>query len=116
MSIARGPAVLETKTQLRRRWRIAGRAALGCRLKQEDHPSSKMFSVGGTVDAQSCAYHGATPSLASRHDARAAAVRSIPLANRNRNRLAARSSADFQVSVVLNPLHKRGHDLSLRSW
>src|SRR5437868_3356788 len=104
MSIAWGQAVLKTRTQLRRRWRTAGRTALGCRLKQEDHPSSQMFSVRGTVDAQSPAYHAATPSFASRPDARVAAVRLTPLANRNRNLSVARSSGDFQVTVTLDSL------------
>src|SRR6266480_1268589 len=106
MSIARGRAVLETKIQLPRRWRIAGQAALGYRSKQEDHPAAKMCSVRGTVDAQWLAYHDATPSFASHHGARAAAVRSTPVANRNRNRSGARSSGSFKVTVTLNLLHE----------
>src|SRR5437764_13221991 len=65
-----------------------------------------MFSVRGTVGAQSLAYHGATPSFASHHDARAAAVRSTPLANRNRNPSGGRSSGGFEVTVTLNLLHE----------
>ena len=74
-----------------------------------------MFSDRGIADAQSLAYGGAIPSFENRHGVPAAAERSTPLANRNRNRSAARSSADFQVTVALNPLHKRGPNLSLRS-
>src|SRR5438045_6565752 len=106
MSIARGRAVLETKIQLPHRWTNTGQEALGYRSKQQDHPAAKMFSVRGTVGAQSLGYHDAPPSFASHRGARAAAVRSIPLANHNRNRSGARSSGGFEVTVTLNLLHE----------
>src|SRR6201999_3215208 len=55
----------------------------------------------------SVANHAVTPSSESGPDARAAAVRSTPVATRNRNRLAARSSADFKATVTPDSLHYR---------
>ena len=61
--------------------------------------AAKMFSAPGIGDARSSARCGEAPSFENRRGVPRAAEQSVPEVNHNRNRLVARSSRNFEVTV-----------------
>src|SRR5262249_4162780 len=93
------PDVRETRIRLHRHRRIVALPARAYRLAREGRPAAKTSLAREILDAQSSAQRDAKPSFGNLRGAQADAARSIPVAERNRNRRGVCSSVLLKFNV-----------------
>src|SRR5262249_13072764 len=95
-----GRGVPETETPRPDHRTIDALAARGCHLTQQDRRIAKASLVREIAGVQSSARCDSKPASGNRRDVQAGAAQSNPVAERNHNRLVARSSIYRNIAIM----------------